>query len=76
MKKSVAALLFAVAVISAPSVWAEGSVADVTDMQALRAAVRTDKKAFVASVLALTDAEAKKFWPAYDAHQRTAFRRR
>ena len=71
MKKSVAALLFAVAVISAPSVWAEGSVADVTDMQALRAAVRTDKKAFVASVLALTDAEAKKFWPAYDAYQRS-----
>ena len=40
-------------------------------MQALRAAVRADKKAYVASVLALTPAEAKKFWPAYDAYQRT-----
>ena len=39
-------------------------------MQALRNAVRTDKKAFVASTLQLTDAEAKKFWPLYDAYQR------
>ena len=39
-------------------------------MAALRAAVRADKKAYVASVLKLTDAEAKKFWPVYDAYQR------
>jgi Spy/CpxP family protein refolding chaperone len=71
MKTSVSALLFAVAVISACPAWAQGNAADVTDMQALRTAVRTDKKAFVASVLKLTDAEAKKFWPAYDAYQRT-----
>jgi hypothetical protein len=71
MKKSVATLLFAVALVVAPSVGAEGNAADVTDMQALRTAVRTDKKAYVASVLALSAAEAKKFWPAYDAYQRT-----
>jgi Spy/CpxP family protein refolding chaperone len=71
MKTSVSALLFAVAVITASTAWAQGNAADVTDMQALRSAVRTDKKAFVASVLKLTDAEAKKFWPAYDAYQRT-----
>lgn len=40
-------------------------------MQALRAAVKADKKAYVASALNLTDAEAKKFWPLYDAYQRT-----
>ena len=40
-------------------------------MQALRAAVRADKKAYVASMLTLTPAEAKNFWPAYDAYQRT-----
>ena len=39
-------------------------------MQALRTAVRADKKAFVAATLKLTDAEAKKFWPIYDAYQR------
>jgi len=49
---------------------AEGNVDDVTDMQALRQAVRADKKAFVASTLQLTDAEAKRFWPLYDAYQR------
>ena len=67
MNKHGAALLLAVARMAALEACAEGNVADVTDMQALRDAVRTDKKSFVASVLALTDAEAKKFWPAYDA---------
>jgi outer membrane PBP1 activator LpoA protein len=44
--------------------------ADVTDMQALRAAVKADKRGFVASMLALTSTEAKRFWPIYDAFQR------
>jgi Spy/CpxP family protein refolding chaperone len=70
MMKCVTALLFAIAVIAAPCVAAEGSSADVTDMAALRTAVRADKKAFVAATLKLTDAEAKKFWPVYDAYQR------
>ena len=59
------------AIVGAPLAWAQGNSADVTDMQALRAAVRADKKAYVASVLMLTPAEAKNFWPAYDAYQRT-----
>jgi hypothetical protein len=42
----------------------------MTDMKALRDAVRADKKAFVASTLKLTDAEAKRFWPIYDNYQR------
>jgi Spy/CpxP family protein refolding chaperone len=71
MKNGVIALLFAVALISASLARAEGNAADVTDMQALRTAVRADKKAYVASVMKLTDDEAKKFWPAYDAYQRT-----
>ena len=71
MKMSVSALLFAVALTLVPPAWAEGNAADVTDMQALRTAVRADKKAYVASVMKLTDDEAKKFWPAYDAYQRT-----
>ena len=70
MKKCVAALLFAVAVIAAQSAQAEGNVADVTDMAALRTAVRADKKALVAATIKLTDAEAKKFWPVYEAYQR------
>jgi hypothetical protein len=71
MKRYLAAVALAAGMIAAPSVLAQGNVADVTDMQALRAAVRADKKAFVASTLQLTDAEAKKFWPLYDSYQRT-----
>jgi len=70
MKKNFAAVLFFAAMIAVQSAWAEDKIADVTDMQALRAAVRADKKAFVASTLRLTPAEAKRFWPIYDNYQR------
>ena len=39
-------------------------------MQALRQAVKNDKRAFVESVMQLTDVEAKRFWPIYTAYQR------
>jgi hypothetical protein len=71
MNKPVANILFAVVMILAPTAFAQDRARDVTDMQALRAAVRADKKAYVASILMLTPAEAKNFWPAYDAYQRT-----
>ena len=70
MKKNFAAVLFFAATIAVQSAWAEDKIADVTDMQALRAAVRADKKAFVALTLKLTPAEAKRFWPIYDNYQR------
>ena len=70
MKKPVAAFLFAAAMLAMTTAMAEDKIAEVTDMQALRAAVRSGKKAFVTSTLTLTDAESKKFWPAYDAYQR------
>ena len=71
MKKYVGAiLLLAAALIAGPIAWAQGNVSDATDLQALRAAARADKKALVASTLQLTEAEAKKFWPLYDAYQR------
>ena len=69
MMKTVAALLLAFAAVATPS-FAADKAADVTDMQALRNAVRTDKKAFVASTLKLTPAEEKRFWPIYDEYQR------
>jgi len=70
MKKILASALFAAAMIATLSVRAEDKIADVTDMDALRTAVRADKKAYVASMLKLTPAEAKRFWPAYDTYQR------
>lgn len=70
MKTKFAAILFAVAMVAGQTALAEDKIAEVTDMQALRTAVRTDKKAFVASTLKLTPAEEKKFWPIYDEYQR------
>ena len=71
MKRIGLALFFAVASLTAPLAWAEDKIADVTDMQALRAAVRADKRAFVASTMNLSDAEAKRFWPIYNTYQRS-----
>jgi len=70
MKRSLAAILVVVTLIAAQSIRAEDKPADVTDMAALRTAIRADKKAYVAATLNLTQAEAKKFWPVYDAYQR------
>jgi Spy/CpxP family protein refolding chaperone len=73
MNRILAVAVLALAALAAQFANAQGSVAGatgVTDMQALRDAVKTDKKAFVASQLALTPAEAKKFWPLYDQYQR------
>jgi hypothetical protein len=71
MKKSVVAVLVAFAALTASIAVAADKAADVTDMQALRAAIKSDKKAFVAATLKLTDAEAKRFWPIYAAYQRS-----
>jgi hypothetical protein len=68
--KAVAIALFA-AMLFAQAARGVDKASDLTDMQSLRTAARADKKALVGSVLNLTGSEAKKFWPAYDAYQRT-----
>ena len=67
-----AALAFVVALAVTPAALAQVAAPDGGEVKALMARAKTpaDKKALVASTLALTDAEAKKFWPAYDAFQR------
>jgi len=70
MKNIVAAALLGAAMIATPYVAADDKFAGVTDMQALRDAVKADKRALVASTLELTAIEAKKFWPLYDTYQR------
>ncbi|MDQ2917580.1 MAG: hypothetical protein ABI349_10215 [Casimicrobiaceae bacterium] len=70
MNRLLAASAFAVAVLAAPVALAQDQAADVTDMQALRAAVKADPRALVASTLDLTNAEGKRFWPIYDTYQR------
>ena len=72
MNRSILAAVLAAAVLSSPIASAQASANPeaVAELQALRAAAQKDKRALVASTLALTDAEAKKFWPVYDAYQR------
>lgn len=71
MKRTAAAFLFGIAMIAMGPCLAQDKVPDLTDMQALRTAINTDKKSLVESVLNLTPAEAKKFWPIYAAYQRS-----
>ena len=70
MNKKLKSILIVIVLIAGPCAWAEEKSADVVDLQALRKAVQSDRKALVASTLALTDTEAKRFWPLYDAYQR------
>ena len=68
MKRTLAAVFVAAAMLATPVAGAADN-APANDLQALQKAVKADKKAYVASVLNLTPAEAKKFWPIYDAYQ-------
>jgi len=70
MNKTVAAIVFGATMLSATPSWAEEKNTESTELQTLRNAARSDKRAFVQSTLQLTPAEAKKFWPLYDAYQR------
>jgi len=70
MKLVLIVILATAAALSAVTAGAQGNIADATDLQALRAAVKADKRALVAQTLQLTPDEAKRFWPIYDAYQR------
>lgn len=70
MSKRLAAAYLFIVTLAAATAWAQAPAAPANDMQALRTAVKTDKRALVASTLDLTPQEAKKFWPIYDLYQR------
>jgi Spy/CpxP family protein refolding chaperone len=72
MTRNLASALVMAVAMAATTAWAQGQPpAPANDMQALRAAVKADKKALVAKTLELTPAEAAKFWPIYDTYQRS-----
>jgi hypothetical protein len=58
-------VLFAVAAVLALPAGAQTA----TDMQILAQKIKADKKLVVAANMQLTEAEAKGFWPVYDAYQ-------
>jgi Spy/CpxP family protein refolding chaperone len=70
MKRNVAAVILSAIMLAAPLAHAAERAVAATDLTAMWKAVQADKKAYVASMLKLTDAEAKKFWPIYDSYQR------
>jgi hypothetical protein len=67
MKKLLWPLIAAFAFIASPG-YAQDKSADM-NMQILRDKLKADKKVIVAANMQLTDAEAKAFWPIYDAYQ-------
>jgi hypothetical protein len=64
------ALVLAVALTVVPA-FAQNkpAAAPADNMQILREKLKADKKLLVAANLNLTEAEAKKFWPVYEAYQ-------
>jgi Spy/CpxP family protein refolding chaperone len=70
MMRKLAVAAFAVAMLVTPLANAIDLGSEVTDMQALRKAVREDKRSLVESALMLTPREEKKFWPLYSTYQR------
>lgn len=66
--KLLAAGALAATVLFVSPVFAEDKPAD--NMQILMDKVKADKKLLVANNMKLTEAEAKGFWPVYDAYQK------
>jgi len=72
MKLVQALLLAVVTSLSLPAVAQTKPAAKPasSDMEILRQKVKADKKLVVAANMQLTEAEAKAFWPVYDAYQK------
>jgi hypothetical protein len=68
--KLIAALALALGVACAIPALAQDKSAADTNMQILRDKIKADKKLVVAANMKLTDAQAKKFWPIYEAYQK------
>lgn len=67
--KIIRAMLFALVALTSTSLLAQGATSASTNMEILRGKLKADKKLVVAANMQLTDAEAKAFWPVYDAYQ-------
>ena len=68
--KLITAAALALGVALATPVFAQEKKSGDTNMQILRDKIKADKKLVVAANMNLSDAQAKKFWPIYDAYQK------
>jgi len=65
------AIFLAAALVAVPAYsQTKPAAAPADNMQILREKLKADKKLLVAANMQLTDAEAKKFWPVYEAYQK------
>ena len=67
MRRVTAAVLAGLMACAVPAIAQEMSD---TNMEILKQKLKADKKLLVAGNMDLSDAEAKKFWPIYDAYQK------
>jgi hypothetical protein len=81
MKHSLLSIAMASALVAAPALaepkpapkaaaTESKGAAEAANMEILRQKIKSDKKLIVSENMDLTDAEAKKFWPIYDAYQK------
>lgn len=71
MRPLTALLLTTAAFLASPALAQDAAPSSAdTNMEILIQKIRADKKLLVASNMELTDAEAKKFWPLYEAYQK------
>ena len=61
-------LIQGVALAQKSETTASGSTVSEQDIELLRSDIRSSKKQIIAANMKLTDAEAQKFWPVYDAY--------
>src|SRR5690349_8737999 len=67
MMRSIAAIVFALLVCAIPAL---GQPMSDSNMEILKQKLKADKKLIVANNMELSEAEAKQFWPIYDAYQK------
>jgi len=64
-------LVLATALLASSAGLAQGAAPAEATLQSLATEARADKRAFVNGALKLTEEEGKRFWPIYDAYQRS-----
>jgi hypothetical protein len=69
LMKSFVSLIIAGTILCAVPAFAQTAGSADVNMEILKQKLKADKKLLVASNMALTDAESKKFWPLYEGYQ-------
>jgi outer membrane PBP1 activator LpoA protein len=64
-------LVLATALLASSAALAQSAAPAEATLQSLATEARADKRAFVNGALKLTEEEGKRFWPIYDAYQRS-----